>query len=186
MEAHPEHSLEAVTEWYQRMLGLHRFWSIDDKLVHAEFSALRAVLVGNNANGRGLKVGQENIGKFLLFLKIALVEPVNVNGARRRGQVQASHKCFWNRPKLYWQEFLDCHGQSGVQHIAFLTDDIVGVVRELRGRGVDFLHIPDTYYDMLEQRLRNGGPTDEPIREDLAKVGKGEGVGMNMNMNKEC
>ena len=58
-----------------------------------------------------------------------------------------------------------------MQHIAFLTDDIVGAVRELRARGVDCLPIPDTYYDMLEQRLRSGGPTGEPIREDLEKVG---------------
>jgi 4-hydroxyphenylpyruvate dioxygenase-like putative hemolysin len=63
VEAHPEHSLENVVQWYQDILGMHRFWSIDDKLVHAEFSALRAILMGNeqtdnggNGQGPGVKV----------------------------------------------------------------------------------------------------------------------------------
>lgn len=50
-------------------------------------------------------------------------------------------------------EFLKNHGGAGVQHVAFAADDIVGAVRGVRERGVEFLSTPDTYYDLLPQRL---------------------------------
>ena len=42
---------------------------------------------------------------------------------------------------------------SGVQHIAFATDDIFATVARLRAGGVDLLPIPDNYYDDLEARI---------------------------------
>jgi 4-hydroxymandelate synthase len=54
-------------------------------------------------------------------------------------------------------DFLSWHDGAGVQHIAFLTRDIVGAVRTLAGRGVEFAVTPSSYYDMLATRL---GPTD--------------------------
>jgi 4-hydroxyphenylpyruvate dioxygenase len=41
---------------------------------------------------------------------------------------------------------------SGVQHIAFATDDIVATVQRLRANGVQMLPIPENYYDDLEAR----------------------------------
>ena len=38
---------------------------------------------------------------------------------------------------------------QGVQHIALLSDDIVRTVKALRTNGIEFLRMPDTYYDML-------------------------------------
>lgn len=68
------------------------------------------------------------------------------------------------------QEFLDLHGSSGIQHIAFLTDDIIGAVQQLRERGVEFLDIPDSYYDMLRTRLAQRSSKRVEIEEDLDKV----------------
>jgi 4-hydroxyphenylpyruvate dioxygenase len=48
--------------------------------------------------------------------------------------------------------FLNDYFGSGVQHIAFATDDIVATVKQLRANGVDMLSIPDNYYDDLEVR----------------------------------
>jgi 4-hydroxyphenylpyruvate dioxygenase len=45
------------------------------------------------------------------------------------------------------QEFLDLHKGPGVQHIALLTPDIVTTVREMRAQGVEFMDVPDSYYD---------------------------------------
>jgi 4-hydroxyphenylpyruvate dioxygenase len=59
-------------------------------------------------------------------------------------------------------EYLDFYKGSGVQHIALLTDDIIATVTELRKRGVDFLHVPETYYDNLFARV---GKIDENIVE---------------------
>jgi DNA-binding transcriptional MocR family regulator len=49
--------------------------------------------------------------------------------------------------------FLYRNGGPGVQHLAFLADDIILAVREFSDRGIDFLHTPRSYYDMLADRL---------------------------------
>ncbi|MDP9074795.1 MAG: 4-hydroxyphenylpyruvate dioxygenase [Actinomycetota bacterium] len=51
------------------------------------------------------------------------------------------------------QEFLDCYGSPGVQHIALRTEDIVASVEAMRSRGVRFLTVPDTYYDDARIRM---------------------------------
>src|SRR5580692_5121843 len=48
--------------------------------------------------------------------------------------------------------FISRYGGPGVQHLAFLVDDIVTAVREFRCRGVEFLNSPNAYYDMLADR----------------------------------
>ena len=57
------------------------------------------------------------------------------------------------RRKSQIEEFLDCYGGPGVQHIALRTDDIVASVRALRDRGVRFLRVPPTYYDDAKERM---------------------------------
>jgi 4-hydroxymandelate synthase len=54
-------------------------------------------------------------------------------------------------------DFLAWHDGAGVQHVAFLTKDIVRAVRTLTGRGVEFAVTPSSYYDVLASRL---GGTD--------------------------
>ena len=51
------------------------------------------------------------------------------------------------------QEYLECYGSPGVQHIALATDDIVASVSALRSRGVRMLTVPDTYYEDARERL---------------------------------
>ncbi len=57
-------------------------------------------------------------------------------------------------------EYLDFYEGAGVQHIAVATDDIIHTVSELRERGMEFLRVPDTYYDDLTERV---GHIDEEI-----------------------
>lgn len=65
------------------------------------------------------------------------------------------------------QEYLDYHQGPGVQHLAFSTNNIIATVSKLRESGVQFLHVPTTYYDNLEARV---GKIDESI-EQLADLG---------------
>ena len=58
-------------------------------------------------------------------------------------------------------EYLDFYEGAGVQHIAVATDNIIETVTQLRDRGVEFLSIPTTYYDVLEERV---GKIDEDIQ----------------------
>lgn len=54
------------------------------------------------------------------------------------------------------QEYLDWHEDTpGVQHLAFRTDDAIQSIAELRKRGVNFLKIPDAYYDIVWDRVGN-------------------------------
>jgi 4-hydroxyphenylpyruvate dioxygenase len=50
------------------------------------------------------------------------------------------------------QEFLDIHKGPGVQHIALMTPDIISTVGELRSRELEFLDVPNTYYELISQR----------------------------------
>jgi 4-hydroxymandelate synthase len=49
--------------------------------------------------------------------------------------------------------FISRYGGPGVQHLAFLANDIVSAVHEFRSQGIEFLKSPDVYYDMLARRL---------------------------------
>jgi 4-hydroxyphenylpyruvate dioxygenase len=50
-------------------------------------------------------------------------------------------------------EYLEFYEGAGAQHIAVATRDIVGTVAALRGRGVEFLTIPEAYYDEVPSRV---------------------------------
>jgi 4-hydroxyphenylpyruvate dioxygenase len=50
-------------------------------------------------------------------------------------------------------EYLEFYEGPGAQHLAVATRDIVGTVAELRRRGVEFLDIPDAYYDEVPARV---------------------------------
>jgi 4-hydroxyphenylpyruvate dioxygenase len=64
------------------------------------------------------------------------------------------------KKKSQVEEYYDFYNGSGVQHLALATDDIVHTVSELRRRGVEFLHVPDAYYDTVLDRVGS-------IEEDL-------------------
>jgi 4-hydroxyphenylpyruvate dioxygenase len=70
------------------------------------------------------------------------------------------------KKKSQIEEYLDFYHGAGVQHIAIETYDIVKTVGELRERGIDFLYVPDNYYDDVLDRV---GEIDEDL-EDLKKM----------------
>lgn len=43
----PDGEMEPVASWYEKMLDFHRFWSIDDKMLHTEYSALNSIVVAD-------------------------------------------------------------------------------------------------------------------------------------------
>src|SRR6056297_67246 len=64
------------------------------------------------------------------------------------------------KKKSQVEEYLDFYEGEGIQHIAVATDDIIKTVRELKSRGIEFLKVPDTYYDVVLDRV---GKIDEDI-----------------------
>ncbi|PJF33411.1 MAG: 4-hydroxyphenylpyruvate dioxygenase, partial [Phototrophicales bacterium] len=67
------------------------------------------------------------------------------------------------RKKSQIEEYIDFYRGAGVQHVALATDDIIFTVSELRRRGVEFLFVPDTYYETITERVGS-------IREDLKRL----------------
>jgi 4-hydroxyphenylpyruvate dioxygenase len=69
------------------------------------------------------------------------------------------------KKKSQIEEYLDFYNGPGVQHIAISTDDIVHTVSELRKRGMEFLYVPDNYYEDVMDRVGS-------IKEDLRELKK--------------
>lgn len=67
------------------------------------------------------------------------------------------------KKKSQIEEYLDFYKGAGVQHIAIATDDIVHTVESLRNNGIEFLYVPDNYYDTVLERVGE-------IKEDLADL----------------
>lgn len=70
------------------------------------------------------------------------------------------------KKKSQIEEYLDFYRGAGVQHIAVATDNILYTVGELRRRGVEFLYVPDTYYETVGERV---GKINEDL-EDLRRL----------------
>lgn len=81
------------------------------------------------------------------YIKFPINEPAN---GKKKSQVE---------------EYLDFYKGPGCQHIAVATDDIVFTVSEMKKRGVEFLYVPGSYYDTVENRVGQ-------IAEDLAVLKK--------------
>jgi 4-hydroxyphenylpyruvate dioxygenase len=71
------------------------------------------------------------------------------------------------KKKSQIEEYIDFYHGAGVQHIAVATDNILETVNALKARGVEFLYVPETYYDDVLDRV---GKIDEDL-EPLKKLG---------------
>ncbi|KAL2092156.1 hypothetical protein ACEWY4_011954 [Coilia grayii] len=127
----PDDEMVPIVEWYQRNLLFHRFWSVDDKQLQTEFSALRSIVVANYEETVKMPINEPAMGK-------------------RKSQIQ---------------EYVEYYGGAGVQHIAMNTSDIIAAIRNLKARGMEFMSVPDTYYQQLREKLKH---SKVRIAEDLA------------------
>lgn len=127
--------MEPTAQWYEQMLDFHRFWSVDDSIMHTEYSALNSVVMAD----------------FDEVIKMPINEPAP---GKRKSQIQ---------------EYVDYYNGAGVQHIALNTSDIVKTIELLRARGVEFLEVPNTYYDNLRRNLPN---ISIKIKEDIDTLQK--------------
>ena len=132
----PNLEMVPAFELYERQLGFHRFWSVDDEQIHTEYSALRSIVMADWDERIKMPINEPAVGK-------------------RKSQIQ---------------EFVDYYGGAGVQHIAFNTGDIIGAVRNLKDRGLEFLTIPSTYYTRLREKLSESSVNVEESLDELEKL----------------
>ncbi|SOD65014.1 4-hydroxyphenylpyruvate dioxygenase [Streptomyces zhaozhouensis] len=69
------------------------------------------------------------------------------------------------RKKSQIDEYLEFYGGPGVQHIALATNDIIATVSAMREAGVEFLGVPDSYYDELGSWVGETRVPVETLRE---------------------
>ena len=67
-------------------------------------------------------------------------------------------------PKSQINEYLQQYNGEGIQHIACFTDDIYATVEAMRAAGIEFLDTPDTYFDVIDQRVPEHGEDVERLR----------------------
>jgi 4-hydroxyphenylpyruvate dioxygenase len=112
--------------WMEHVLGFERYWDVE---FHTR--DVGEVKLRDGSGLRSVVMWDRTSG-----LKFANNEPYRPN-------FKASQINLFNED----------HRGDGVQHIALEVRDILGAVRELRGRGVEFMPTPATYYEALPERL---------------------------------
>ncbi|KAI9926832.1 hypothetical protein ASPWEDRAFT_120494 [Aspergillus wentii DTO 134E9] len=125
--------MDKICEYYEKALGFHRFWSVDDSQVCTEFSALKSIVMASPNE----------------LVKMPINEPAH---GKKKSQIE---------------EYVDYYNGAGVQHIALLTDDIIRDITNLKARGVEFIKVPDTYYEDVKVRLKKAGLT---LHEDFDTI----------------
>ncbi|KAK2816311.1 hypothetical protein Q7C36_022582 [Tachysurus vachellii] len=72
----PDDEMVPVSDWYQKCLMFHRFWSIDDKQIHTQYSSLRSIVVTNYEETIKMPINEPAPGK----KKSQIQEYVDYNG----------------------------------------------------------------------------------------------------------
>lgn len=71
------------------------------------------------------------------------------------------------RRKSQIDEYLEAYCGPGVQHVALQVKDVLYTVDRLQQNGIEFLRVPDSYYDVLRDRV---GELEEPM-EEIRRLG---------------
>jgi 4-hydroxyphenylpyruvate dioxygenase len=127
--------------WLEHVLGFERFWHVE---FHTDDVARRVDEQGSGL--RSVVMWDPASG-----VKFANNEPYRPNF--KASQINVFH---------------EEHRGDGVQHVALTLSDVVGAVRGLRARGVEFMKTPAAYYRALPERLTRLGVGS--IAEDLGEL----------------
>ncbi|KAJ5123673.1 hypothetical protein N7448_009770 [Penicillium atrosanguineum] len=127
--------LDRIVKYYEDCLDFHRYWTVDDKAMCSEYSAMRSIVVASPNE----------------TIKMPMNEPAT---GKKKSQIEEYiSPPFTPQKEINSPRFVDYYHGAGVQHIAFRTHDIVNAVTNLKARGVQFLQVPSAYYEDLRQRL---------------------------------
>ncbi|PWA22748.1 hypothetical protein CCH79_00002179, partial [Gambusia affinis] len=160
----PDDQMVPISDWYQKCLMFHRFWSIDDKQIHTQYSALRSIVVTNYEETIKMPINEPAMGKKKFVIRVH----INLSKYEKAKQMYILLRCT-DIQHLCPQEYVDYNGGPGVQHIALNTSNIIKSIENLRERGMEFLSAPETYYDTLREKLRTA---KIQVKEDLDHLQK--------------
>lgn len=123
---HGEGEMEIACDWYEKILDFHRFWSVDDSVIHTEYSSLKSIVMADydetikmpqNEPAKGKK-GKSQIQEYVDYYMGAGVQHIAINckdvisvvkNLRRRGLK------FLNVPKSYYDNLRKRLSKSSIQ-----------------------------------------------------------------------
>jgi len=59
----PLNAMEPIVSWYEKSLQFHRFWSVDDSVIHTEYSSLKSIVVADYDENIKMPMNEPAIGK---------------------------------------------------------------------------------------------------------------------------
>ena len=136
---------------YENTLQFHRFWSVDDSVIHTQYSSLRSIVVSNAQETIKMPINEPASGK----KKSQIQEYVDYYGSSGVQHIALNTSDILHSVSLPKRH--PCTAFSAVQ------------VAKLRERGMQFLQVPNTYYTDLRERLKHSKVT---IHEDLSLVSR--------------
>ncbi len=117
-------TLYPIANFFEHVMGMEEYWRV---AFHTpDYSS------GKKGTGLTSRVMWDPTSK----IKIATNEPLTPH---------------FNQSQI--QTFIDRNHGAGIQHIAFSVDNIIEVVKRFKSQGLEFLDTPDSYYDLLMDRL---------------------------------
>ncbi len=125
-------TMQPIVQWYEKVLGFEPFWEIS---FHTQDVAAERV---SGSGLRSIVMWDPKSG-----VKFATNEPL---------------KPFYRDSQI--TKFVDDNRGNGVQHIALAVTNILSTVETLRGRGIEFMKTPKSYYQDLPARLAKLGITN--------------------------
>jgi len=118
-------TLYSITNFFEHTMGMKEYWRV---AFHTpDYSS------GKKGTGLTSRVMWDPVSK----IKFATNQPLSPH---------------FNQSQI--QTFIDRNHGAGIQHIAFSVDSIIETVTTLKNRGLEFLDTPDSYYDLLIDRLQ--------------------------------
>lgn len=136
-------TLEPHVTWLRDVMGFSEYWG-----VHFHTADINPGTGGSGLISKVMWDPESGI-------KLANNEPVSPN---------------YESSQIY--TFVEANNGPGVQHVAFHVPVIAPAVENLRRTGIEFLDTPETYYDMMPERLTRQKVTNfEENIDELRRLG---------------
>jgi len=161
-------------EWYEEKLGFHRFWSVDDKQIHTEYSALKSIVMADesekvkmpiNEPAKGKKVSQ--IEEYVNFYGGAGVQHIALrteNILETVANMKAHGVDFLSVPPSYYEQLKKRLENSGIEvaedlsvieSLHILVDfDEKGYLLQIFTKPVE--DRPTLFFEVIQRRNNDG------------------------------
>lgn len=166
----PEGEMVKIAEWYENVLGFHRFWTVDDKDISTEFSALRSIVVTNdnerikmpiNRPAAGLKKSQ--IQEYVEFYNGPGVQHIALNTKdiiQTVRMLRENGVDFLETPSTYYEMLADRVGQID-EKMAVLAEYGILVDRDEHGYLLQIFtkpvqDRPTLFYEIIQRKGCSG------------------------------